>query len=118
MDKALACSYDSRVGPFSFRRFVVSGDSMAPTYANGDKLLAVRGTKPRRRQIRVFEHPYRPNMWLVKRVESVRNDGAMWVTSDNADSTRADSREFGHLPSEGTYLAFGRIRGRKRHHRK
>lgn len=53
-------------------------------------------------------------MWLVKRVESVREDGHIWVTSDNTDATRADSREFGHLPSEGTYLAFGRIRRSKR----
>jgi len=94
----------------SFRRFVVTGDSMTPTYANGDKVVAVGGTKPRPRQIRVFEHPYRPGTWLIKRVESVREDGAMWMISDNADATRADSREFGHIPNDGSFLAFGRTR--------
>ena len=57
------------------RRFIVTGDSMLPTYANGDLVFALRSNKARAGQVRVLEHPHRPGMWLVKRVGSVRDDG-------------------------------------------
>ncbi|MEM9464877.1 MAG: S24 family peptidase [Actinomycetota bacterium] len=94
------------------RRFVVTGDSMLPTYANGDLVFSLRSDKARPGQVRVFEHPHRPGMWLVKRVASVRDDGRMWVESDNTDATRADSREFGHLSPAGGYRVIGRLRAR------
>ncbi|MEM9203021.1 MAG: S24 family peptidase [Actinomycetota bacterium] len=94
------------------RRFIVTGDSMLPTYANGDLVFSLRSNKARVGQIRVFEHPHRPGMWLVKRVGSIRDDGAMWVESDNAEVTRADSREFGHLSPLGGYRVIGRLRAR------
>ena len=93
------------------RRFIVEGDSMLPTYANGDLVFALRGNKAHVGQVRVFPHPYNPEMWLVKRVASLRGD-QMTVSSDNATVTRADSREFGHLPIEGTYRVIGHIRAR------
>ena len=95
------------------RRFIVAGDSMLPTYANGDLVFSLRSDKAKPGQIRVFEHPHRPGMWLVKRVTSVRDDGHMWVESDNAEATRADSREFGHLSPADGYRVFGRIRARR-----
>ena len=94
------------------RRFIVTGDSMLPTYANGDLVFALRSDKAQVGQIRVLEHPHRPGMWMVKRVASVRHDGQMWVESDNADATRADSREFGHLSPAGGYRVIGRFRAR------
>ncbi len=94
------------------RRFIVTGDSMLPTYANGDLVFALRSDKARAGQVRVFEHPHRPGMWLVKRVGSVRDDGHVWLESDNADVTRADSREFGHLSPTGGYRVVGRLRAR------
>lgn len=95
------------------RRFIVTGDSMAPTYANGDLVFALRSDKARVGQVRVLEHPHRPGMWLVKRVGAIRDDGAMWIESDNDSVTRADSREFGHLFPAGGYRVIGRIRGRR-----
>ena len=96
------------------RRFIVDGDSMLPTYANGDLVLALRSNKARVGQTRVLEHPHRPGMWLVKRVGSVRpEDGAMWVESDNTEVTRADSRQFGHLSPAGGYRVIGRLRARR-----
>ena len=95
------------------RRFIVTGDSMLPTYANGDLVFALRSDKAREGQIRVVEHPHRPGMWLVKRVASVRDDGHMWIESDNAEVTRADSREFGHLAPAGGYRVIGRLRARR-----
>ena len=93
------------------RRFIVEGDSMLPTYANGDLVFALKGNKARVGQIRVLPHPYNPTMWLVKRVASVR-DGEMTISSDNPDATRADSREFGHVPVAGSLRVIGRLRAR------
>ena len=93
------------------RRFIVEGDSMLPTYANGDLVFALKRNKARVGQIRVLPHPYNPTMWLVKRVASVRGT-EMTISSDNPDVTRADSREFGHVPIEGSYRVIGRLRAR------
>jgi len=49
---------------------------------------------------------------MVKRVASVRHDGQMWIESDNADATSADSREFGHLSPADGYRVNGRLRAR------
>jgi hypothetical protein len=50
-------------------------------------------------------------MWLVKRVASVRGDD-MTISSDNPDATRADSREFGHVPVTGSLRVIARLRAR------
>ena len=84
---------------------------MLPGIADGDGLVAVRTARARPGQRRVFEHPHRPGTWLVKRVERVEGE-RMWVTSDNADETRADSRTFGSLPVTGSYLVVLRVPGR------
>ncbi len=85
---------------------------MEPALRDGDGLIGVRTGRARAGQLRLFEHPYRPGTWLVKRVEAVRPDATMWVLSDNADVTRADSRTFGSIPIDGTYLVVVRIAGR------
>ena len=95
------------------RRFIIEGDSMLPTYANGDLVFALRTNKAKVGQIRVFEHPHRPGMWLVKRVGRIADDGRMWVESDNPAVTRADSREFGHLSPAGGYRVIARITARR-----
>lgn len=85
---------------------------MEPALRDGDGLIAVRTGRARAGQRRLFEHPHRPGTWLVKRVDAVRPDATMWVLSDNAEATRADSRTFGSIPIDGTYLVLLRIPAR------
>jgi signal peptidase I len=48
-------------------RFEVSESSMVPTLRPGDRVLTWERT-PTRGDIVVFEHPSRPDFWMVKRV--------------------------------------------------
>jgi len=48
-------------------RFEISEVSMTPTLRPGDRVLTWEQT-PKRGDIVVFEHPARPEFWLVKRV--------------------------------------------------
>jgi len=98
------------------RRFLVVEDSMRPTLAPGDGVLAVRGGRPRAGQLRVFPDPTEPSRWLVKRVGDV-DGSARTVTfearSDNADAPGVvDSRRFGPVPAKGSYRVVWKVRAR------
>lgn len=90
------------------KRFVVSEDSMLPTLQPGDGLVAIRSTTIRRGQIRCFEHPHRPEFWLVKRVGGVRGD-TFEACSDSRAPGATDSRRFGYVPVDGTYRLLFRV---------
>ncbi len=92
------------------RRFCVTGASMEPALSDGDLVIGIASRRAKAGQCRVFEHPFQPGMWLVKRVGAVR-DGKMWLISDNAETTLADSRTFGHLDPTGSYRVVLRLRG-------
>jgi len=102
------------------RRFVlvtVRGTSMAPTYADGDRVLVSRGKPCRDGDVAVFGMPEgQPTdelRWLVKRVASVAGD---WVPAElraavgnervppgflvvRGDAVRSlDSRQLGFIP--------------------
>jgi len=81
---------------------------MLPTLKPGDGLVTVRSPRLRRGQIRCFEHPHRPDLWLVKRVGSVRGD-KFEALSDNDAPGATDSRRFGFVPVEGSYRLLLRI---------
>jgi hypothetical protein len=81
---------------------------MLPTLQSGDGLLAVRSTTLRRGQIRCFEHPHRPEFWLVKRVGAIR--GATFEACSDSEAPGAtDSRRFGYVPADGTYRLLFRV---------
>ncbi|WP_322790624.1 S26 family signal peptidase [Mycolicibacterium anyangense] len=93
------------------RRFVVVEDSMRPTLNPGDGLLALRGSRARVGQIRVFPDPTKPSRWLVKRVAAVRGD-RFEAASDNPQAPGVvDSRQFGWVPVQGSYRVVWRVRG-------
>lgn len=85
------------------RRFKVAEASMEPALFAGQGVLAVASRTAKPGQIRVFRHPRRPHMWLIKRVHEVRDDGSMVMHSDNKLTASADSRTFGSVPIAGSY---------------
>jgi hypothetical protein len=90
------------------RRFVVADRSMEPTLVDGQGLIGVRRSRVRVGQLRAFEHPDRPDFWLVKRVASVSGD-SMIVESDNRDIPTIDSNTFGPVDGAGSYRIVVRV---------
>ncbi|HET7488802.1 MAG TPA: nickel-type superoxide dismutase maturation protease [Acidimicrobiales bacterium] len=84
------------------RRVEVRGDSMLPTLAAGDRVLAVRGLRARPGDVVVVRDPRHPSRLLVKRVAAVGPAGVEVVGDNGGLST--DSRVFGPVP-----VAWGRV---------
>ncbi len=91
---------------------------MRPTLCPGDGLLAVRGGRPRRGQLRVFPDPTLPTRFLIKRVGAVRGrgrDAAFEALSDNPRAPGVvDSRRFGWVSAAGSYRVVWTVRGPRR----
>ncbi|CAB4669982.1 unannotated protein [freshwater metagenome] len=73
----------------------VAGDSMAPTYNNGDWLVVRWGGTFAVGQILVIEREDRPGFYLIKRLKVIEN-GRYWVEGDNKLSS-TDSRQWGTI---------------------
>lgn len=94
---ALAAGVLLLAGRGRVRRIEVSGPSMIPTLAPGDRLLVVPPPRPLRRgDLVALRDPEVPRRLLVKRVESVTAAG-VHVRGDNRGASR-DSRDFGAVP--------------------
>lgn len=91
------------------RRFEVVEESMLPTLAPGDTIVARRDAAPPPGSIVVFPHPSRAGMWLVKRATAV-SAGEAWVESDNPRATTADSRTLGWVPTSDMHRVVIRYR--------
>ena len=74
-------------------RVEVTGDSMRPTLAPGDRLLVVRNRRARVGDVVAVADPRLPARTLVKRV-AARDGHALTVLGDNA-SASTDSRILG-----------------------
>lgn len=86
-------------------RFVnvrVIGDSMWPTLADGDEAVFCRVEASEQAelaagQIILLDHPFRKNLRIIKRIQSIEN-GRLFVVGDNPDPTAAeDSHNFGEV---------------------
>ena len=77
----------------------VAGQSMEPTFRDGDWLLVRRLRRPPRAgEVVVARDPREPERLLVKRVRSVAPDGVT-IQGDHADPAEStDSRQFGPIP--------------------
>jgi phage repressor protein C with HTH and peptisase S24 domain len=90
------------------RRFIVAEDSMRPTLEPGDAVVTRKSPRIRRGEIRFFEHPGRPDFWLVKRVGAITG-GEFEAVSDNELADAIDSRSFGRVPIVGSYRLLVRV---------
>lgn len=71
------------------------------TTSPGDQVLvdpqACAKAGPREGDIVIARHPYRTDVWLVKRVVGVLDDGRCLLAGDNPEES-TDSRLFGAMP--------------------
>ena len=83
-----------------YGRVRVQGHSMAPALPEGAVVLvdrrALRRRLPRPGEIVLARHPYRPDLQLLKRVETLHADGRCFLVGD-APGESTDSRSFGAL---------------------
>ena len=84
---------------------------MEPTLVDGQGLIGVQSGSARVGQLRTFEHPERPDFWLIKRVAALSGD-SMIVESDNRAVSTEDSRSFGPVNVDGSYRIVVRIPSR------
>lgn len=94
------------------RRFRVSGNSMEPTYRDGDHVLvdphAYRRGAPAPGDVVLSRHPLRGDVHVLKRVAAIRPDGRLDLAGDNPRAS-TDSRSFGGVRAD---LVVGRVTGR------
>ncbi|VEG58404.1 putative phage repressor [Mycolicibacterium aurum] len=84
---------------------------MYPTLRPGDGLVGLRGGTPRTGQLRLFRHPHKSTLWLVKRVGEVYGT-VFEARSDNPRAPGAsDSHDFGPVSAAGTYRVVWTARG-------
>jgi nickel-type superoxide dismutase maturation protease len=85
------------------RRFRITGPSMMPLLKPGDEVLidpnAYRTATPRPGDIVVAQHPYYPDLQLVKRIAKMTDDGCYYLEGDNPTAS-TDSRSFGPIPPQ------------------
>ncbi len=90
---------------FGLSRVVVAGNSMSPTFNQGDWLIVRNLSGPKHRlrigKLYLVADPVRPGVALLKRLKQSRMEHGViryWVEGDNPAST--DSKNWGWLESE------------------
>jgi nickel-type superoxide dismutase maturation protease len=81
-------------------RVEVDGESMVPTLLPGDRLVVVRGLRPRAGDLVTVADPRAPQRVVVKRVAAVAGGSlsTVVVRGDNPAAS-TDSRTFGPVPA-------------------
>ena len=81
--------------------FNVKGDSMLPTFKNGDEIKIKKidiNDKINLNDIVIFNHPFKENFKLIKRVTRITNKINLFVEGDNKDLLSSeDSHNFGFI---------------------
>ena len=78
---------------------VVSGDSMWPTYTEGDRLVCSEDVSTLAADsVIVFQHPLRSKVRAIKRIKEL-DEATVFVEGDNPDPLASeDSHNFGRIP--------------------
>ena len=82
-----------------FLNVVVNGDSMWPTLKQGStaKFERINSTSVAVGQIVLLDHPFMPNLRIIKRIQSIE-DEQLFLVGDNPDPTASeDSHNFGFI---------------------
>ncbi len=91
-----------------FDRFVVEGESMAPSVAPGERVFVNRAAywfrPPRAGDVVVLRDPRKPERLLIKRIDAAHGN-SFEVAGDNVDAS-TDSRTFGPVPAN---LILGKV---------
>ncbi|MER6312582.1 nickel-type superoxide dismutase maturation protease [Streptomyces sp. NPDC001581] len=77
----------------------VTGPSMVPTLANGDRVVVRYGAAVRPGDVVVLRHPFQQDLLLIKRAVE-RRPGGWWVLGDNPYNETGDSTVYGPVPAE------------------
>jgi nickel-type superoxide dismutase maturation protease len=72
---------------------------MHPTLSDGDVVYVKYGCTPAAGDVLYLRHPYRTDLWLIKRVVSLDSQGDFYVLGDNPESS-TDSKTFGMVPKQ------------------
>ena len=78
---------------------------MLPLLKSGDKVLvnltAYKHTSPHIGDIIVAKHPYQINVYLIKQIKTVLDDGRCYIVGTNEDILAStDSRAFGPIAQD------------------
>ena len=78
---------------------VVSGDSMWPTYTEGERLVCSGDVSTvAADSVIVFQHPLRSKVRAIKRIKQI-DEATVFVEGDNPDPLASeDSHNFGRIP--------------------
>jgi nickel-type superoxide dismutase maturation protease len=80
-------------------RVRIEGDSMLPTFKNGDEILVSITKTFSVGDVVYTKHPFKSSLKIIKRISKFEDDGSVFILGDNlADST--DSRTFGAIPKD------------------
>ncbi|MEU9030809.1 nickel-type superoxide dismutase maturation protease [Streptomyces sp. NPDC048383] len=82
-----------------FELVEVTGPSMVPTLAHGDRLVVRYGAQVRPGDVVVFRHPLQQDLLVVKRAAE-RRPGGWWMLGDNPFNESGDSTDYGAVPEE------------------
>jgi nickel-type superoxide dismutase maturation protease len=92
-------------------KVIVCGDSMFPTFKDGDKVefIALGNRLLRIGDIVLAEHPFQKKIKIIKRIHSIKDNNLYFLTGDNKNlGSSSDSHSFGLL-SKDCILATSKI---------
>ena len=91
--------------------FDVKGNSMLPTYKDGDSISLRRfeGQKIKVNDIVICSHPFKTNLKILKRVTKIKDGTKLFLEGDNINvSSSEDSHNFGYI-DKSNVIAIKRI---------
>jgi len=87
-------------------RVLISGESMWPTFADGDEVFfeSFNGQRLEIGDIVVANHPFKSNLNVVKRIAGIDHNDKIHLEGDNPDPLSSeDGHNFGPVNKEGIY---------------